>query len=1109
MSRYALLSGILVASLFTALPVAAQTNFGRISGSVTDPSGAAVPGAKVVITNADTQAVRNLNTDDKGFYVSSNLPIGPYSVAVDQSGFRKATRGGLFVVADGHVTADFQLQIGDTSTAVEVSANAEPETLNTVSGEVSHVIDKEQVDNLALNGRSYMELLTLVPGAVVTSLDQFSEITSLSATNQTVNGHRTNQNNMTVDGLGNLDAGANGSLINNISPDFMQEVKIQTSNFSAEYGRSAGVSFNLMTKNGTNDLHGGLFEYFRNDAMDARNFFAANNTELRFNDFGWDLGGPIKKNKLFFFVGEEWKRLRQQSAPSRTTLPTTAEMAGNFAELLSPPAAKATIINEPGTKTPFPGNIIPASMLTADGKAIMNVYRTVIPQAAIYTNTAVSNNTTFENPNPLDYREDIGRFDYRINDKHTLFGRWVDDYNSIFLATGPGGNVPITPEIRDRPGKSALVSETWVITPTLINEAHFGSSWNSQHYWNQGDTWERTTQGFTFPRVFNNVGPYVNGIPDVTITSFGSITGPAKTLISPTTNIEAADSVSVIRGQHSIRAGFSVIRNRKDQNGRSPYDGSVTFNTTGNPNTTGYALADALLGNFNTYTEAQYDPMGKYRYTEPAAFVDETWKATSRLSVNLGLRFEYMMAMYSTVNNLSIFNPALWNPAQAVKVNSSGQVVAGSGNLSNGLQRVANGINPDQAYLVPNANDPAVTAVPTGAPRGMYPNSGKWEPRVGFAYALDQKTTLRGGFGLFYDRIQGNPTFYTLNNPPYVTSASYNYSNLSNITGGSTTLAPWGSMQTISPLMKTPYSEQFSFSIQRELPMKLFLETAYVGTLGRHLLVEPDINQPSWVTLANVASTTNENSIRPYPGFSTIQQFMSAATSNYHGLQAMLSRRMAAVEFTGAYTWSKFLTDAGSDTQNDLNAFNIKTMYGPAGSTSSAGGMDVRHAFVGTFVWYLPKLAGRKSYLQQPFGGWQLSGILRLQTGFYYTVTGNSSVLGSRLANYVGGPWLLPNAGPNGWFNPAVFAPAAQSVWGTAGAGDIQGPGLQQYNLSLTKFFRYRERFNLRLRGDFINAFNNVNFNGFASTSVSSSSFGTISSAFPARNIQLGAKLTF
>jgi hypothetical protein len=250
-----------VVFVVAALQLAAQTNFGRISGAVVDPSNAVIPGVKVVVTNTDTQAVRTVTTDERGFYVVESLPIGPYSVTVEYPGFRRTEQRGFSLVADGRLTADFKLQLGDTAQSVEV-VEVQKEVLNTVSGEVAHVVDREQVDNLALNGRNYMELLTLVPGAIVTNPDQFAVNTSLSATQQTVNGHRTNQNNMTVDGLGNLDGGSNGSLINNISPDFIQEVKIQTSNFSAEYGRSAGVSFGLMTKTGTNNFHGVLFENF-------------------------------------------------------------------------------------------------------------------------------------------------------------------------------------------------------------------------------------------------------------------------------------------------------------------------------------------------------------------------------------------------------------------------------------------------------------------------------------------------------------------------------------------------------------------------------------------------------------------------------------------------------------------------------------------------------------------------------------------------------------------------------------------------------------------------------------------------------------------------------
>ncbi len=1094
-----------ISLLAVSLPVSAQTMFGRISGSVVDPSGAAVSGAKVVITNTDTQSARAQTTDERGFYIADNLPIGPYSITVDQAGFKRFVQAGNFVSADARITVEVRLEIGASSQTVEVSAT-QSESLNTVSAEVSQVIDKEQVDNLALNGRSYMELLTLVPGAVITNPDQFSVLTSLSATNQSVNGHRTNSNNMTVDGLTNLDGGANGSLINNISPDFTQEVKIQTSNFSSQYGRSSGAAFNLVTKNGTNAFHGAAFEHFRNDALDARNFFSPVKTQLRFNDFGYDLGGPIRKNRIFFFVGQEFKRLRQAAAPIRTSLPTNLELQGNF-------VGSGKTINQPGTKTPYPGNIIPATALTADGKAIANVYRYVIGQAASFTDTPITNNAVYQVPNPLNYREDLIRLDYHINDKHTLSARFVDDDNQIYLAYGPGSvsssYVPAVPENRNRPAKSALLSETWVVTPTVVNELHFGASWNGQRYENLGDSWKRSTMGFTFQRIYNSIGPYSTGIPDVNVQNFEQWKGPDQTLTSPITNIELNDSVSIVRGQHSLRAGASVIRYRKDQNGRSAYNGNIVFNTSGNTNTTGYALSDALLGNFQTYSEAAYDPMGHYRYTEPGAFIDDSWRVSRKLTVNLGLRYEYMMALYSTVNNLSNFVPSAYNPAQAVTVSSSGNVVANSGNIYNGLVRVANGINPDQAYLVPNATSPAVLAVPTGAPRGMYPSRSSWAPRVGLAYAINEKTIIRTGAGLFYDRIQGNPTMYTLNNPPYVGSSQFQSGNLSNIAGGATVNAPWGTLQTMDPNLQTPYSEQISFGIQRELPLRVFTEVDYVATLGRHLLTEPDINQPSWSTLAAAPSTVNLNSIRPYAGYSIIQQFNSAGTSNYHALQTRVERRVGKVMMTASYTFSKNLSDASSDTENNFNASNIHLMYGPAYSSNAGSSVDVRHSFVSTLIWNMPNLRRESRFLRYPFGGWQLSTIIHLQSGFYYTVTG-STLLGTRVADYLGGPTKLADAGPNGWFNPAAFAAAPQGRFGTSGAGNIEGPGMQIYNLSISRFFNLRQdgKMNIRIRADFLNAFNNVNFQAPATT-ITSSGFGTISSAYPPRNVQLGAKFTF
>ena len=544
---------LLLSSLILSSLAIAQTSFGRISGTVTDPAGAIIAAATVEVKNVGTQAVRTTKSDGNGFYSFSDLPIGTYSVDVNQTGFRRQQRTNLEIVADARLTVNFQMQLGDVTQTVDVTAQA-GEALNTTSGELSHVIDTKQVQNLALNGRNYTQLMTMVPGAVVTNPDQFSVTTSLSATNQSLNGNRSDTNNLTVDGAYNSVAGSNGSLVNNVSSEFIQEVKLQTSNASAEYGRFSGAAFNIVTKNGTNDFHGAAFEYFRNDILDnADLFFAPNKTELRFNDFGYDLGGPILKNKFFFFVGEEWKRLRQQQTPTRLTVPSAAQLAGNFGN---------TRIIDPTTKLAFPGNQIPTARITPDGQAIANVYQILSSEAASYNPNGGANNLTEAPANPLDFREDIVRLDYSINEKHMLYGRWVQDSNELldpFGTFAAGGNLPTTPTLRSRPGESFLASETWLPTPHIVNEAHANATWVSQHIPPTGINWLRSTFGFQFQRLFNG-GTYPNGIPQVSITGLAGFQGPNFSLMSPTTDMQFADTLSVTLGSHLIKAGVMVAR---------------------------------------------------------------------------------------------------------------------------------------------------------------------------------------------------------------------------------------------------------------------------------------------------------------------------------------------------------------------------------------------------------------------------------------------------------------------------------------------------------------------------------------------------------------------
>jgi hypothetical protein len=1080
----------------------AQTSFGRISGAVSDPTGSSVAAAKVTVHNVDTQDTRAAVTDEGGFYVATNLPIGHYTVEVEHPGFRRAERTGIEITADARLTVDFRLDVGAVSESLEVTAAAGAvEELNTTSGELSRVIDSKDVDNLALNGRNYIQLLTLVPGAITTAPDNFAISTSLASNTTVINGNRPDSNNLTVDGAYNQVSGSNGSLVNNVSADFIQEVKILTSNFSAEYGRKSGAAFNIVTKNGTNSWHGAAFEYLRNDAVDARNFFSPSKTELRFNDFGGDAGGPLRKNKLFLFAGLEYKRLRQQESPTRVSTPSTAQEAGNFG---------TKTVYQPGTKTPFPSNVIPASLITADGQAIMNVYRYIQSTAASFVDSATSNNTILEPANPLNFRENILRLDYRISDKHSLYGRWIEDSNQVIdpFGTFSSSSLPVVQSNRLRPGESFSLTETWIVTPSIVNEAHASVSWVSQNIPPYGDTWERSAYGFTFPQLYSG-GNYDNGIPNISISSISGFKGPSFSLHSPGTDMQANDTVSIVRGSHNIKAGVMVLHVRMDQNARSSHTGDVTFSTSA-ARTSGNALADALMGNFYTYSEAGSDPLGFFRFTEPEAFIQDNWKATSRLSIEAGLRYQYMSPIYTSANNIANFVPALYNPAQGVTITTTGTIVPNSGNPYDGLIAAGSGVPSDQAGRVPGSGSALFAAIPTGAPRGLYNAAGLFAPRFGFAYSVNSKTVIRGGFGIFYDRSEGNLDFSQLSLPPFQLTSQFQNGNLANPGGGqSVTTAPIGTITAIDPNLKWSYNEQFSFNIQRELPKGLFLETSYVGNLGRHLIREANINQPSFASLAaNAALPTAQQVstvyLNPYHGYTTINQFLSDATSNYHGLQAFVSKRTGSVVFKAGYTFSKALADASA--YNDASGIegytNVHFGYGPAT-------FDRRHSAVGNFVWSMPKLQSRPAWLRTPAGGWQMTGIVRLQSGPYLTPTASTST-GTRRAMYLGGPVLVDSADRNydNWVNTAAFAAAGNGVIGNAGVGIIEAPGLQTYDLSLAKHFYFKERFDLRFQGDFFNAFNNVNFNTLGVV-VTTAGFGTLSAAYPARNIQFGLRLGF
>ena len=1109
----------------------AQTVVGRISGTIKDTSGAVVSNATVTATNKATNLIRTSTTDESGSYTMTNLPAGTYTVSAEQANFKRAVQEGVNVTADARLTVDVTLEAGQVSETVQIATDV-GETVNTTSGEVARVIDSQQVLNLALNGRNYIQLLSLVPGVALTTDDQLELTTSLATGNQSINGNRGQTNNVTIDGGFNLQSGSNASQINNLGIDFIQEVKIQTANFSAEYGRNSGAQVSLVSRSGGNEYHGSGFEFVRNDKLDARPFFAPVRPALRFNDFGYSIGGPIIKDKFFFFGGQEWKYIRRLSSPQRRTVPTLAELNGDFSfRLRGADGIVGTnddgLLRDPNSTQPctaanragcFGGtsvadrNKIPLNRITPDGLAIANVFRTAIGLSTAFTNSPIANNVTFQQPNPLDYREDILRLDYRFNAKHSVYGRYIHDKNVLIdpFGTFITTQLPTIPSNRMRPGTSIQLSHTWLVTPKLINEAKLTGAWVAQRIPPDGDLWKRETYGFQFQQLFAGGGRFENSIPDTTISGFASFFGAARSLVSPTTDITVSDTVTLVRGNHTFKTGATIIRNRIDQNARTTYAGNVDFNTGGNTRTSNNSFADALLGNFRTYSEQALDPLGFFRFTQYEAFVADSWRVNRKLSLELGVRYQFGTPIYTQANNLANFDPSLYDPAQAVTVLPNGTIdTSKGGNRLNGLIRAGNGVPPEELGRVPGGDSAAVLAVPTGAPRGLYEGHHYLMPRVGFAYTPfdDNKTAIRGGFGMYYDRVEGNLIFPSLSNPPYATSSIFNNANLSNITGGSTTVTPFAQINAVNPDLDTPYTMSYSLSVQRELPYGIFAEAAYVGNLGRHLIRQPDINQASFEVLrANAAlpaaQRSDVNALRPFKGYSAIRMRLSDATSNYHGMQLYAAKRTGDLLMTLSYTWSKVLTDASGFNDNPEDPFNRQFNYGPAT-------FDRRHIFSATYTYTVKAFSHMTGFAKALLDGYELSGITRLQSGPYSTVVGNTA-LGSRRADCLGGDGLFPNGerGPNAWADRTAFAPAPDSRRGTCGAGTLLGPGSHTWDFSIRRRIGLTERFKLQLQADLFNAFNRANFRDLDSN-LNNAAFGTLATTGPPRNIQFGLKLTF
>lgn len=1065
--------------LFLAATGLMAQDAGTILGTVSDPSGLAVAGAKVTLLNVDTNLAQEAQTNTAGEYVFTPIRIGNYTVTVAMSGFASQTRTGLVLNVQQRMKVDFTLALGAVGQAVEV--HAETPLLDSASSSIGQVVQNKSILELPLNGRDYQQLAVLTAGTTPTGG------TSRGSGDFSANGARPLSNNYLLDGADNnsyvLDLQNQSTQAVAPSVDALQEFKVQNNNFSAEFGRYGGAVINATIKSGTNDVHGSLFEFLRNDAFDANNFF--NNSAgralpaFRQNQFGATAGGPLVRNKLFLFSSYQGTRIAQ-GVTALSTVPSDAQRNGQFTTAVYDPAS--TRANPSGSgyvRDLFPGNQIPASRFDPTGKKVVDTY----PVANLPGN---ANNYILNPGNHIGNNQYDSRFDFNISSRDTLFGRYslTDGW-----AMTPG---PLPAPAVGQPAASsspmtahgAVLGETHTISPEMINDLHL--SFNRVDSGRLNQVTDRLIEEYGFKGI-----PYysdIGGLPTLKITGYQGL-GEGGTLpnlkLSQVTQV--SDNVTWIHGGHTVKSGFDVryiISNAFTPSGTRGifnFNGAYTQNPQSRTHT-GDALADMLLGVPASATLTT-PSVGNLRQHYYGAYLQDDWQVTRNLTLNLGVRWDASSPFWDHYNAMSNF---IMEPGPDFNT----FIVAGSRGESIW----------DRALV----NFPLTDFV----------------PRIGLAWRLPGKTVVRSSFGMFN---AGTPLFginSRLNyNPPFNESYSYNGDQ----TFPKFTLAqgfPTGALQptinqinrtvnSFDPNMQNGYMEQWTVDVQRDLGANLLADVAYSASAGHHLMMTRDANQPRPGPGALQPRS-------PFPQFTSVNRIESAANSTYNALEAKLERRFSAgVTFLAAYTWSHFLDD--TPTILDMGGSAIQDGYNRHAEKGNSN-YDVRQRFVSSYAYELPAGKGKRflshgGIASGVLGGWQLNGILTLQSGRTFTPTLNYNAANAggtqRPDRIASGVIPYGDRAVNRWFDPSAFLAPGTYAFGDSGRNILTGPRLEQWDFSLVKNFRMNERWQMQFRAESFNVFNHTNF-GLPNAVIGTTAAGTISSTVSTpRQNQFALKLRF
>ncbi len=1128
-SSFRAIGGALVLLLSIAAPALAQFDRSSISGTIKDQQGGVMPGVTVTATTTQTRQSQNTVTNGTGFYIFPNLLPGQYDIVAELQGFKKANRTNITLDATGTQTIDFALQTGTISEEVTVTGYS-PVLQTDVT--LRKTIEAKDIELLSFSGRNPIGVVGLKAGVMGGNFNSrgFSD---LGNGGYNINGSRTDENNITIDGATAIRTRASTNIIGIQNVDAIQEVQVLTANYMPEFGRASGGQIRFVTKSGSNRYSGSGSYFLRDDKLQANTWTrnrspnAIDNSgpaPFDYKQYGYAFGGPIPgklfKDRLFFFAAQEWVNYLAVQTNS-ATVPTEAMRRGDFGELLNPANkffGRAVTLTNPLTGQPFPNNVIPASQLSANGLALLNAYP--LPTPGFQLGTA---NSIFSSENPQDQRKDNIRFDYRFNNSNQVTFRYskyswkaIDAFRGTF---------PYARTDWNRPNATQVVSWTSTIRNNLINEATYAHSLDQVfiNVFTGTDLFKRSRTGINYPYIYPANKEIPDKLPTLSIANFTEIDGGPYPSSSQGPIHTFSDAATLVKGRHTFKAGaileysgeddFDQINVQAIPGSTNNQNGRFEFldNRAGG---SGLAIANTAMGLFSNYAEIGQRAFTQWRALGTDFFVQDSWKPASNLTIEGGVRWVIWPPWRSLTNNIANFEPQFYDKATAAIIDrATGRITGGS--RYNGVVLPGTGFQGDGTSLVV-ATDPAVLALFRNQPEGFsQTHSNIFEPRLGAAYSITDKTILRASAGIFHNRVTLNDSSLLGGNPPFQPQVSVSNGLVDNPGAGGAANLPF-SMTAQDLDFNHPTSYMFSTSLQRELPFGFVLDATYVGRLGKYLQRERNINQLLPGTLqANPG--VNIAALRPYLGYGAIRLAENAGRSTYHSLQISADKRYAnGLKVGAAYTLSK--SEDNGSTKRDIvwNTYDDGSFWGPSS-------FDRRHVLNIYYIYDLPFWKDQNSLLKNLAGGWQVSGATFFRTGTPFSVTRTNDIAGvgdgsNQPFNVVGD--LLAGANrefsagsgndQNFWFNTAAFAAPAAGTFGNASRNLIYNPGEQNWDIAFFKNFRLSGNQKLQFRMEMFNFINHPNWNNIASSDPSNANFGRITSKRDERrDVQLSLRYQF